>query len=397
MRVLQLHSKPPVPKVDGGCLAADAMAQGLIEAGCEIKVVCASTDKHPCDLAALQAAYPGAQCAHISTGLGLLQKAQLALGFGIPILHRFYDKQLEEVIHGALKEFQPDIVLFEGLFMSIYLAGVLAVNPNQVVVLRSHNREHLIWRRLAKTGNPLLRLAYHRVSRNLRKAERRTVKDLSAIVPLSMNEANSWRNDGWNGPLHVAPFGVKPPGPPMPTWPSGPFRMGHLGAMDWAPNAEGIAWFLEHCWGIIHTLHPETTFHIAGRKMPEGLGAGISGVINHGEVPDADAFCMDLHLIVVPLLSGGGTRIKIIEALVRGNAVLATPVAAEGLDLVSGSDCKIADPQDPKDFALAASSMIQDPEGIRELACNGRRKAAIEFDRKAIGASVLQHFEKLTI
>lgn len=394
MRILQLHSKPPIPKADGGCMAADSLAQGLIDAGCDMYVLCASTVKHPCDLEALQAVYPEAQCAPISSRLNWGQKIQLSLGLGQPMVDRFYDDQLAEKIRESISRIEPEVVMLEGLFMGAYLPFIRASWPKQIVVLRSHNREHLIWQRLSKNANIFLRLAYSRVAKNLYRAERAIIEQVDAILPLSQVEADSWRDDGWNGALRIVPFGIRAPKKPLPTWPTGPFKMGHLGSMDWAPNREGIDWFLAMVWPDIYLQNPDATFHIAGRGMPETLGAGMSGVVNHGEVADADAFCNGLHLFVVPLLSGGGIRVKIVEAMMRGNAVLATLVASEGLDVGHGEDIFIAS---PAEFKSAAIDLMCNPDQVQGAVDKGRKRAVISFDQQAIGADVANYFLHLRL
>ncbi|MDG2425529.1 MAG: glycosyltransferase [Flavobacteriales bacterium] len=405
MRVLQLLSKPPVPAVDGGCLASSAMTNGLLEAGCLVQVVCAGTDKHPFSSEAMGAAFPGLEGPaighHISTRLGLWGKVQLFLGWGRPSVDRFYNAGLAHEIRAAVRDFNPDIVLLEGLFVGVYLPDIIAAQharrqPTTKLVLRSHNREHLIWERLAEHAPGLFkRAAFLRVAANLKKAEAHFTAQIDAIMPLSKVEAQSWREDGWRGNLHVAGFGMEPglskenqANPAAGT----DFKLGHLGALNWGPNRQGVEWFLRQVWPEIHRAHPRATFHLAGRHIPKKLTDGVPGVVLHGEVKDGEVFCRSLDLLVVPLLSGGGIRIKIVEHMMRGGAVLATRTGAEGIDIENGVEGAVVE---PGEFAQAAIEAIAHPEVTRRWGAAARAKAVNLFDRDRIGMETRAYFESI--
>ena len=108
--------------------------------------------------------------------------------------------------------------------------------------------------------------------------------------------------------------------------------MFHLGAMDWGPNREGIEWFLTSVWPTLVARHPGTEFHLAGKGLDPTVYAHIPGVVNHGEVPDAESFSTEFDLLVVPLLRGAGIRVKIVEAMAKGIPVATTGKGVAGLD-----------------------------------------------------------------
>ena len=114
--------------------------------------------------------------------------------------------------------------------------------------------------------------------------------------------------------------------------------------MNWLPNKEGIKWFLDEVWPIIHQALPDLKIYLAGREMPSWLlELNLSNVKVIGEVPDAHEFIRSKSISIAPLLSGSGIRIKIIESMAMGKAVVATTIGAEGINYTTGKDIMIAD------------------------------------------------------
>jgi glycosyltransferase involved in cell wall biosynthesis len=126
----------------------------------------------------------------------------------------------------------------------------------------------------------------------------------------------------------------------------------HLGALDWLPNQEGLLWFINKVWPRLREVYPDIEFHIAGRNAPNWFEKklNIDGVKFHGEIDDAEDFLKSYPVHIVPLFSGSGMRIKIVEAMAYGRAVVTTTLGTEGIDtendvniLISDSDYSFAD------------------------------------------------------
>ena len=123
----------------------------------------------------------------------------------------------------------------------------------------------------------------------------------------------------------------------------------HIGSMNWLPNIEGIEWFIENVWPLIIEQYPSITFTIAGRNIPNQFYAkNIKNFKVEGEVPDAKQFMLSKDIMIVPLLSGSGIRIKIIEGMALGKTIITTSIGAEGLDINDGVNILIANT--PQEF-----------------------------------------------
>jgi glycosyltransferase involved in cell wall biosynthesis len=178
---------------------------------------------------------------------------------------------------------------------------------------------------------------------------------------------------------------------------SGPGQDGYLlftGTMNYEPNVEAVQHFVAEIWPLIQRQIPQATFHIVGAyPTPEVEALAGGGVEVHGSVPDMAPYFRQAAVVVVPLLHGGGTRLKILEAAACSRAVVSTPLGAEGLGLANGREVLLAD--GPDDFADTVVRLLRDPARRRELGRHSRR-AAQRYDWQGIGDSLLAIAEEIT-
>jgi glycosyltransferase involved in cell wall biosynthesis len=157
--------------------------------------------------------------------------------------------------------------------------------------------------------------------------------------------------------------------------------------MDYAPNVAAVEYFVDKIWPLIRKEVPASTFHVVGaRPTPAVVRLAGKGVEVHGAVPDMGPYFRKAAVVVVPLLHGGGTRLKILEAAASGRAVVSTPLGAEGLDLADGRDVLLAG--GPDEFARTVVSLLRDPVRQRELGRHARR-AAERYEWGGIGKTLL--------
>jgi glycosyltransferase involved in cell wall biosynthesis len=170
-----------------------------------------------------------------------------------------------------------------------------------------------------------------------------------------------------------------------------PGRVVFLGSMDWMPNQDGVRWFVREVWPQIRLLHPEATFHIVGRNPPAEITAlsAIAGVTVVGSVADVRPHLAEAAVVVVPLLVGGGTRLKIYEAMAMNRAVVSTGIGAEGLPVLENKHYLKAD--DASSFAEAVSKLLSSPELRRSIG-----DVADQFVRQHYGSlTVARQFEEI--
>ncbi|RPG80161.1 MAG: glycosyltransferase [Crocinitomicaceae bacterium TMED114] len=395
MRVLQLCHKPPLPAMDGGCLAMDAITQGLLENGVEVKVLTASTRKHPIRLDDLSDAYLDAthlEAVDIETGFDLRDAYISFLNRDSYNISRFYAHHYAMVLKRALSRRRYDVVHLESLYTTPYIETIRRYAPNALISLRSHNHEYQIWEQRWKSSrNPLARLALRHLSKTLERYEKDILKDIDVIVSISEKEAQGYREWGFDGDIHVAGFGIDlstRPAPPIVPQPTA-LKLFHLGAMDWGPNREGIQWFIREVWPQLHKAHPKAEFHIAGKGLNPKDHAEVAGLFNHGEVPDAQAFSHEMDLLVVPLLRGAGIRVKIVDAMAQGIPVATTNKGVHGLDM-EGKGCLVH--AEPAAFTAALSELLDHPERLTEMAQCGREEVEARFDREGIAERLIQFY-----
>jgi glycosyltransferase involved in cell wall biosynthesis len=213
------------------------------------------------------------------------------------------------------------------------------------------------------------------------------------LVPITGRDADIFRELGCRVPIHVAPTGVftgdYTPDREKVDFPS----VFHIGALDWAPNQEGLYWFIENIWRAISSKYPDLKFYIAGRNAPEKIkNIKERNVEFLGEVEDAHEFMNSKAVMVVPLLSGSGMRIKIIEGMALGKAIVSTSIGAEGIHCEHGNDLLIAD--QPDDFISELESLLNNFDKFESLSKKASQFVGENYDNLVITSSLLDFYHK---
>jgi glycosyltransferase involved in cell wall biosynthesis len=164
--------------------------------------------------------------------------------------------------------------------------------------------------------------------------------------------------------------------------------------MNWFPNEQGIKWFLNDIWDDIHKSLPEVKAFFAGRNMPLWLINGKwEGVDVVGEVDDSIRFMSSKQIMVVPLLSGSGIRIKILEAMSIGKAVIATSIAAEGIMYEDRKNIIIADT--PQEFVQAIKELTQNKDLLNTISQNAYTLIHTKYNLNAIAKELISYYNQL--
>lgn len=168
-------------------------------------------------------------------------------------------------------------------------------------------------------------------------------------------------------------------------------RVVFVGSMDWMPNQEGVGYFTREVWPKIRARRPNAVLQVVGRNPPaQILGLdGTDGIEVKGKVPDTRPYLTEAAVSIVPILVGGGTRLKIFEAMAMRKAVVSTTIGAEGLPLTHGENVILAD--DSESFASAVVGLLEDPERRRSLASASYELVTTKFT----AAMVARQFEEI--
>jgi glycosyltransferase involved in cell wall biosynthesis len=172
------------------------------------------------------------------------------------------------------------------------------------------------------------------------------------------------------------------------------FSVFHLGSMDWMPNLEAVDWFLNNVYEKLIRHIPEIKIYLAGKDMPQRIKEIANrNLIVMDRIEDSKGFMNDKSLMIVPLLSGGGMRVKIIEGMALGKPIVSTTVGAEGINYTTQKNILIADT--PDDFISAIVKFKNDKEFCKSIGENARKLVEKEYDNKVIGRELLNFYEKL--
>jgi glycosyltransferase involved in cell wall biosynthesis len=385
MRVLQICNKPPVPAVDGGCIAMNNISQGLLQQGVELKIITVSTQKHPFLEDKIPADFKNKtniEGIFLDTRVNVIDAFSALVTSDSYNVSRFFSPDFNQRLIEILSNDTFDVVHLESLFMTPYLATIRNYSRAKII-LRSHNLEHLIWERLANsTANTAKRVYLKHLASKLKKYEVDIINHVDGIAAISKEDTSRFKALDCNKPLITIPFGIDLDSYAMSNEQREKTnKLFHIGAMNWEPNKEAMNWFVDDIWPLISSLDLE--MNIAGREMPKYLtNLSSDKFIVHGEVESAQDFMNQNDIMLVPLLSGSGMRIKIIEAMALGKAVVSTSVGAEGISYTNGHDIIIADTA--QDIAAEIKKLVQNPEHTKTIGKNARELIESNYSNKNI-------------
>jgi polysaccharide biosynthesis protein PslH len=291
-----------------------------------------------------------------------------------------------------------DVVQFELAPMASYASACEKLASRRpLMCLDEHNIEYDIVRRTAATGAGPLRCAYSAIEwRKLRRDERRVWKRFDGCTLTSVRDQLMLLADAPRVRTEVVPNGVDleyfRPSPTSIV--SGAPTLLFFGAIDYFPNTDAVLYFLREVWPSLTARHPGLRLCVVGRKPPPSILEYRSASIEvPGMVDDLRPWIDRADAIVVPLRIGGGTRLKILEAMAMGKAVVSTPVGAEGLDVVPERDFLLG--EDAESFGRQVSRLLGNPALVRRLGASARRVVSEKYSWKVSVDRLSAFYERL--
>lgn len=342
LKILILTLRVPYPLKDGGSIAMHQVIKSLALGGHDLTLAMLNTHKHFQDPSVLSQYAASIHTIKINTTPSYAKALKNLLWGKFPYnIERFFHPDFENLLTHLLNQKQFDIIQLEGVYLSVY-APLLKKLTKTPLVLRAHNVEFEIWKRLAQSVSFLpKKLYFYYLAQSGKKFEKNSLNFFKGIIPITSKDEKTFRTLGYRGAIQVIPACITPNNRKAPNAPPLPKSCCFLGSLDWLANRQGLFWFLKNVWRKINSEKSE--LHIAGRNpTPEILQLQLPGVFVHGETPDAAAFLEKYAIVVIPLLSGSGMRIKMIEAMSLGKCVIATPIGAEGILGTDGEHFVIA-------------------------------------------------------
>jgi glycosyltransferase involved in cell wall biosynthesis len=244
-------------------------------------------------------------------------------------------------------------------------------------VLFQHNVETIIWERHAQAGHTPLHRAYFRLqAQRMFNWEKAACNTASHVIAVSEVDRKIMRERFGTHALSAIGTGVDLDYFAAPPTKALQFDFVFVGSMDWMPNVDGMEWFLSEVLPIIRTSKPDVRLAIVGRNPPPAIlaKADRASVTVTGTVPEVRPFLWQSAISIVPLRVGGGTRLKIFEAMAAGTPVVATTIGAEGLPVRHDETIQIADT--PQDFAAECLRLLENSQQCRRIS-----QAALEMVR----------------
>lgn len=396
MRVLQLCHRIPFPPSDGGSIAMHQITRGLIDNGHEVKVIALAPNTVKADVARISSDYlreTGFEAVPADTRIKLLP-AFLNLFSGRSYnVERFSGRAMERKLEEVLKKQNFDIIQLEGLYLTPYISLIRRLS-NAPLVYRAHNIEHFIWKRLASACRTPLKKQYLKLlAGRLKKYEMQVIHEVDGLAAISPVDQAFFRNHGFSGPSVVIPVGIPDQKIPDPLPEAEAGSVFHLGSMDWRPNQEGLKWFLREVWPLVIRRCPQLKFYLAGKRMPASFNQYASdNVVVVGEVPNAMNFVCSKQLMVVPLLSGGGMRVKIIEGMAAGKPIVSTHIGAEGIGCEHGKHIFLAD--SPEQMAYWITRCFNHPAAAARTGTLAREFAINHFRTEQIIRDLIKFYQE---
>jgi sugar transferase (PEP-CTERM/EpsH1 system associated) len=298
---------------------------------------------------------------------------------------------------GLLGEHHYDLIVCDFLFPAVNLPKHLPCPA----VMFTHNVESEIWRRHAETRRGVAgRFLYGAQYQRMLRYEGRTLARFDGVLAVSDADRQTFSRlypGAISRPVHVVPTGVDTDYfAPAPSDPQSR-ELVFTGSMDWLPNEDAMLFFCHDVLPLIRAEEPGVRLTIVGRtptpavkKLAEDAGVRVTG-----RVDDVRPFMKEAAVYIVPLRIGGGTRLKIFEAMAMGKAVVSTTIGAEGLPVTNGEHVLLAD--EPDTFAGAVVGLVRDVERRRQIEAAARALVVERYDWSAVAGELESALERFAL
>ncbi len=397
MKILQVTNKVPYPVIDGGAIACMNLARGFSLLGHTVTILAMNTIKHHItlieipesvkELAEFKLVDVPAKISPVSALLNLLFSTKPYNAT------RFISKPFAKELQKVLQENNYDIIQLEGLYVCPYIPLIKKYSKAKIIY-RAHNIEHEIWSRTAVMAHGLEKWYLKNLSKRIKSFEVNTLNKYDLLVPITSRDGEILNKLGNNKPVHVSQTGIDSsvliPNSKNLIHPT----LFHIGSLEWAPNQEGLIWFFDNCWDTVREKYPDLQFFIAGRNAPAWFQKkmNLPNVVFKGEVADAYEFINSKSIMVVPLFSGSGMRIKIIEGMALGKPIITTAVGTEGISTTSGVNIVVA--ENTEGFVQSITDLIEDREYFDKISKNAIEYIHENFDNLSSAGSLIDFYKK---
>lgn len=385
LKVFHFSNKPPYPSKDGGCIAISNILDMLVSTDqIEVFHFTLATHKHPFEIKA----YPQElrnkariEAIDINTKPNVFNALKCLLQNKSYNVDRFHDKAVERKLTSILEAHQFDTAVLESIYLLPYLH--LFKNKQIKTVVRTHNAEHQIWEAMAENSNSVLKKWYfNQLTNQLKDFEKSESAKVDGIIAITEKDAGFFNKNVPNVQTISLPTSFEINNIHQ-DYTLNDFYF--LGAMDWAPNSEGVQWFLKKV--IPNGFHGKNKFFLAGRKLEKNH-------IQHpdvevlGEVNSATDFICQHGICVIPICSGSGVKIKLLENMSLGKPIITTSEGARGVDVAHKKEVLIANT--PEEFIRQMKLLQSDIELRKYLGKNAQSFIQDNFNQTTLTKKLIE-------
>jgi len=397
MNILILCKKFPYPLKDGEVIAIYNNIKAFHRLGHKVTVLAINTLKHHTDISNLPdevIELAEFKSVTVDTGVKPIPALKNLFTGGSYHIERFISKGFEDLVIEYLVSRKVDLVQCEGLYLGPYV-DTIRKHFKGPVVMRSHNVESEIWERLAANeSNPLKKFYLGLQAGRLKQYELAQLHRYDAIVPISPDDEVKMKAMGSPVRMFTTPCGsdLDRYEPYQKSQPK-PNTIFFIGGLDWLPNQEGVKWFVQDVWPSLKAKYPDIEFYVAGRNMPNWMNElSGNGVHILGEIEDALGFIAENGIMIVPLFSGSGMRIKIIEGMAMKKAIVSTSIGAEGIAHSDGLNISIAN--NKREFIDKLVQLLADDSRVAALGENARKLIESRYNNLTFAEQLIEFYQR---
>lgn len=399
MRILHLCKKLPFPERDGESIINTALIKALSQHECTIDLLAMNLETESLDPQQYVpeiSHYDEMTFCPIDNRLSRTGALSALLRGRSYNAERFYSVEFEKKLSDQLKKKEYDLIQLETSYLLHYVDTIKGLTQAPVV-LRAHNLEYRLWSRLAKNEKQFIKKQYlEKLSKQLRAFELSHINKVDLLLGISDADKEDFENLGYVGSARCLPASLDLSKYEMQeSKRSQILKIGLLGSTSWLPNLEGMTWFVDHVWPQLK-VHKNIHLQIAGRgtiRAFENLSNDNCDVL--GEVESAIDYIRALDILLVPIFSGSGVRIKILESLAMGTAVLTTTMGKEGLGLTADQDVLLGDSKEA--WIQKLQECAQGSFGLEEMRIKGRNYVEHHHNAERIAKDLLDVYKKLVV
>lgn len=393
MKILQVSNRVPWPLNEGGTIGIYNFTKAFAEYGHEVHLYCLDGIKHNTPLKEAErelSKYARTYFHPIDTDIKPDEALKNLLGKESYNVSRFDNGAFRQELKELLQKEKFDVVQLEGTFVGPYADTIRELHSG-ILSLRMHNVEYEIWERLAANAKNPLKAWYLKIlAKRLKVYEKELLQKVDVVVPVTQTDADKFKTMASDQNYLVIPAGIDED-----YWEFAPSyqwrKWYHLGSMEWMPNQEAVNDYLQNWHPILKNEIKEYSFHLAGKGLDTSNYQDAEQLSVYSVVHDAYTFVRDMDVCIVPLRSGSGIRLKILEAMSAGKLVVSTTIGIQGIDAKDGKHLIIAD--DPAELKEKLLRLEQGKIEVRSMIDQARALVHQQYSIQACSDRLLAYYK----